>query len=1247
MLVVSSIIAIYAVAMFLFVIPKIDDSIQLLEEKNAKEVLSKVTTIVNNVSKDLKSYREISLQKHKDELKKLTNTVYSMIEVKYEQSLRGDSKKYRDEVIDLVGKLKYGNSDYFYISDYNSVLISHPYLQDKDFSNIKDTKGNLIVPPMVEIARKNGEGFYSYWWKKNKKDNTPYQKLTFSKDFPEWEMVVGTGVYIDDIDKEIERRKKVLLQQLQHIIKTTKIGDTGYLYIFDTKANMIIHPNSNINGKNFKNLENPGKNSFIFDDLVEAYKNGKKVLYYKWDRPSDKGNYIYDKVSWIEYIPELEWYITSSAYVDEITKSSKDVANFVFWLSIIIFLVAIFYSYLILKNMLKPITNLAMLASKVTSGDYSVRSEIKSSDEIGILATEFNTMVDTIEDNIKNLDKKVQEKTRELIKSEDYVKAILDSQVNIVLTTDGRVMKSANKAFFEFYNVTSITEFNKIYGRCICNTFLQRDGYIQKEMDGVSWMEYLLQNDHKLNKAIIKRGGKEHTFSISAHEFDFDGSVLKTAVFTDITDDEHRALELEVAKNKALEATKSKSEFLANMSHEIRTPMNGIIGMSHLLSQTKLNESQKNYLQKIDLSAKSLLGIINDILDFSKIEAGKLTVEKISFNLFQTLEQVVNVNEFKAHDKGLELVVDYDVSLGKEFCGDSLRISQILTNLLSNSIKFTSEGEVKIVIKNLENNRIRFEVIDTGIGLTQEQQSKLFQEFSQADGSTTRKYGGTGLGLVISKKLVELMNGKIWVESEYGKGSSFIFEIELEKKDEEKFPLTIFQSKKALVVDDTKSWREILEYMLEVFGLDVLSVSSGEEALVACKSNNFDIVFVDWYMPKMNGLEVVKLLKEQNSDSEYVMISAYEQENLLNSVKEMGIHYFISKPIDPSVLNDTLSDILLGTNKLRENLQKENLTHSLQKDITTLQSSKILLVEDNVTNQEIIVGLLQNSGIIIDIANDGVEAVKKFAKHREYELILMDLQMPNMDGYEATKIIREEDKEIPIIALTANAMKEDVEKTKAVGMNKHLNKPIEVEKLYATLLEFISKKAEVRDEIEDKEEEEVSLPEFETLDIALALKMVMGNKKIVLNTLKGLLTYKNVKLQPLDDEELKRVAHTIKSLAATLGAKELQEVSQELENTLNRNLFTHFYEKLNNVIHEIEDKIRFEEREKRVISQEEEEKLFLKLKEALKSKKVKIIKPLLQEIEEYELTQDREELFQNIKKLTKKFKYKNAFELMT
>jgi len=379
-------------------------------------------------------------------------------------------------------------------------------------------------------------------------------------------------------------------------------------------------------------------------------------------------------------------------------------------------------------------------------------------------------------------------------------------------------------------------------------------------------------------------------------------------------------------KIKAEETARMKSQFLANMSHEIRTPINGIVGMSYLVLQTDLTHKQRNHIEKIEESSKSLLAIINDILDLSKIESGKFAIDKVNFNLNKVVKNSLDLIRFSAKKKGLRIRVKYSKDVPKSLYGDSLRLSQILNNLLSNAVKFTQKGEISLTISKIEGNIFRFEVKDTGIGLKEEEQKKIFKAFSQADGSTTRDYGGTGLGLTISKQLVELMGGKIWVESEYGKGSNFIFELEL------------------------------------------------KEVRVVEENLNINI----------------------------------------------------------------------------ENIDAQN---RLKRDINLLKNCKILLAEDNEINQEIVSGLLENSSIELDIAKNGKEAIEKFKKNR-YTLILMDIQMPVMDGYETTKIIRQIDKNIPIIAITANAMKEDIKKSAKFGMNSHINKPIEVEELYETILKY-------------------------------------------------------------------------------------------------------------------------------------------------------------------------------------------------
>ncbi len=625
-----------------------------------------------------------------------------------------------------------------------------------------------------------------------------------------------------------------------------------------------------------------------------------------------------------------------------------------------------------------------------------------------------------------------------------------------------------------------------------------------------------------------------------------------------------RTAELADSMHKAEAASIAKSQFMATMSHEIRTPMNGVLGMAQLLANTELTAKQQNHLSTINQSGQALLSIINDILDFSKIESGKLDLEPIEFDLEHIAHEALNLLAITAEQKGLELIFNYDIHCARHFKGDPGRIRQILVNLIGNAIKFTERGYVQLNIHYDENKQtpLLFEVIDTGIGISKEQQGNLFEAFTQADASTTRRYGGTGLGLTISKRLIDLMDGHIGVTSEVSKGTTFWFQLPL-KPSKIPTPLAHANIKniRVLIVDDNHISCVILDELLKYWGVETTIASSQKTAISSLeqaisKGAPIQLVLIDYMMPDCDGLKLGKEIYNTYHIPQIMLTSAADH-NRSEALREAGISTSLSKPYSSKTLENALEIALENNNsnllnEPRSQYQMNEQQESPGVDINL--TGKILLVEDNIVNQEVAKGLLNQLGLDVDIAENGVAAIERW-KANSYDLILMDCLMPVMDGFEASRFIREQESKLrrtPIIALTANVMASDKESCKKAGMDDFIGKPIEQDELIDKLSEWLNPTLEIsktkvpQDNSDSPNDVVIDESQFHNMSIQLKtrfqiiLTAYIEESETLINELRNAGEQGNI-------ESMVRAAHSLKSSSAALGAQQLSRLAERLE----------------------------------------------------------------------------------------------------
>jgi PAS domain S-box-containing protein len=784
----------------------------------------------------------------------------------------------------------------------------------------------------------------------------------------------------------------------------------------------------------------------------------------------------------------------------------------------------------------------------------------------------------------KELETEIRERTlaeKALRHSEEKYRGFFENATEGIFqsTPEGRIL-TANPAMVRFLGYASEEDITQV--RDVRSRF-----YVRPE-DRDRYRKLLESKGHvrEFETRYFRKNGDIIDVSINARAVrDEKGHLLcYEGMIQDITQ-RKRNEELKIAKETAEAATRAKSDFLANMSHEIRTPMNAIIGLTGLALKTDLSPRQQDYLSKINASAHSLLGLINDVLDFSKIEAGRLELENSPFHLRDVMDNLADIFSGRIAEKGIEMAIHTDADVPCALIGDSLRLSQVLINLTGNAVKFTENGEVivrtSLLHRDEEKIRLRFEISDTGIGIDRDYLPRLFTSFSQADPSTTRKYGGTGLGLTICRELVRLMKGDIRAESEAGRGSTFYFTAEFradtkrEKPDSR--PPEMLQGLNILLVDNNETSRNIYAEILHSFSCRVQTAENAADAIEmlreAAKENAFDMVLMDWRMPETDGITATKQIRAipELSRLPVVLMTAFGRDEIMQKAEAAGANAFLIKPVKQSLLFDTIMDIFDHTGK-----EKGICAAAPKKipDTSFLRGKKILLAEDNLINQQVASEILQDAGAVVDLADNGKIALEALGS-KSYDAVLMDVQMPELDGYQTVHLIRKYScwEKLPVIAMTAHAMKGDREKCLAAGMNDYISKPIENEQLFSVLSAHLSgdckelsaitlpfsadsASSSEKENVCSQPAEKVSVPGIDTDAIFRRIR----KKEVFFRLLKDFAkehaeTAQKIRtaVQEGKREEALRLIHNLKGVAGNLSAVHLHESALALENILHKN----------------------------------------------------------------------------------------------
>jgi len=884
-------VLIVTTATYMFLVQKeVEKEMSEAEEQAARNVLRLVMLNIESKYKDLLFYKKAALERHKRELKNVTSLVVAHIDEYYEKYKRGllSEEEAKRQAAEEVRRLRYGNNDYFFIVDRNYITLSHPFpeLIGKNVSDLKDIKGNYVVRPMMEVALKEGEGFTRYWWRRIG-DERPVEKLSYSVFYPKWQWMVGTGVYIDDIEKEAKKKLDAIIEELRENFSKIKIGQTGYLFLFNGKKQMIIHPY--LSGKDVSDVKNKQTGTYLIEDLMKAARNPEVPFEYLWDKPTDRGNYKYIKQSYVSYFPPLDWYVASTVYKDEITAPAEILSRKIFYLSIVFLGVVIVLSMVFSDTLVRPIRNLIKVMKNVTEeGTTDIQVPIEGVTETRQLGEIFN-----------------------------------------------RMLKSINEAVEA------------------------KDRYARK----------------------LERFNEE----------------LERTV-------QQRTRELLEANKKLQELDKLKTDFLSTVSHELRTPLTSVLGFARIIKK-RLDEvvipsvnikdkkteravrQVRDNLEIIIAEGERLTALINDVLDIAKIESGRIEWREEDVDMVDVFERATAAMLSLVEGKGLYLRKEYEVG-SAVVRGDRDRLIQVVTNLLSNAIKFTDRGGIVCRV-GVREAVVRCEVEDSGCGIPTEMLEGVFEKFKQVGETLTERPKGTGLGLPICREIVKHHGGRIWAESEEGKGSRFIFELPLKGVDmtveipKEGLIESIQKhmedrvGERILIVDDDSAIRSMLKQYLHDRGYETEEASDAKEAIGKARSLRPDLILLDIMMPGLSGYDVLRVLKndEITRDIPVIVVSVLEDKQ---RALMLGASDYLTKPVYEGELFD----------KIKKTLGEKGDRHKIL----------VMIIDgDKETMKRMAMAMRSRDFEVIECTGDKEEIIEGL--RRSPELILVDLDI--LEGFKS------------------------------------------------------------------------------------------------------------------------------------------------------------------------------------------------------------------------------------------------------